>query len=309
MIQTALEAHANGMSMPWLTNIFINNGIVNNVNISQFPTDFDHMRVIILNYAMERHLKKGKGFVYAPIEGCPCAYKEMCTYEKFINLVLKKDTPYLSNPRSFDDLMKFMKNYETDEMPLHEIDLDLLSFSNGILSLSSATFTPYTEIIAHIPRHPLLLSVARHHIDKPYTECSHVTWLSDFEAAFKDCMDGKLTMDRAVLAAFGFSASDHAEYVCKVDDERCSKFIEGRQYNISKVEGHITWLSDFEAAFKDCMDGPLTMDRAVLAAFGFSASEKYENVCKACKQLARSSKNGSKNCCNEYDARGRGKKW
>eukprot|EP00798_Chlamydomonas_sp_ICE-L_P028814 gene28813-32003_t len=35
------------------------------------------------------------------------------------------------------------------------------------------------------------------------------------------------------------------------DDERCSKSIEGRQYNISKVEGRVTWLSDFEAAFKD----------------------------------------------------------
>eukprot|EP00798_Chlamydomonas_sp_ICE-L_P028565 gene28565-biopygen32483 len=89
------------------------------------------MRVIILNYAIERHLKKGKGFVYAPIEGCPCAYKEMCTYEKFINLVLKKDTAYLSNPRSFDDLMKFMKNYETDEMPL-QANLDLASISLGM---------------------------------------------------------------------------------------------------------------------------------------------------------------------------------
>ena len=98
------------------------------------------------------------------------------------------------------------------------------------------------------------------------------------------------------------------EFLAKEDEERCSNSIEGLQYNISKVEGRVTWISDFEAAFKDCMDGPLTMDRAVLAAFGFSASEKYENVCKACKQLARSSKNGSKNCCNEYDARGRGKK-
>ena len=95
------------------------------------------------------------------------------------------------------------------------------------------------------------------------------------------------------------------EFLVMEDDKRCSKFDGGQHYTIYRIEGRVTWLSDFEEAFKDCMDGPLNMDPTVLASLGFSASDHAEYVCKACKQLSRS--RGGK-CCDGYCHGNRGKK-
>lgn len=58
------------------------------------------------------------------------------------------------------------------------------------------------------------------------------------------------------------------------------------------MEGHITWLHDFRAAFAQAMDGAaFVCDVAVLNAAGYQLSADRVNVCKHCKQHARA------NCC------------
>ncbi len=91
------------------------------------------------------------------------------------------------------------------------------------------------------------------------------------------------------------------EFLAMDDDER--------GFTIRRVEGRVTWALDLEAAFFKCerfTDYSFMFDVAVLAAFGFTTSgDKYEYVCKSCKQLAKS--RGGK-CCADYNNSSRAKK-
>jgi hypothetical protein len=124
--------------------------------------DFDKIRDKLEGYAEERRLLKADGAMYAPVEGCRCAYAEMCSYADYINLVLAGDPVYKRNPRRFKEAMEFLENYR--EIPTFAPDLDLLSFANGVLRLSDATFTPYADITD-----PAAFGIARHHVAAEYT--------------------------------------------------------------------------------------------------------------------------------------------
>lgn len=50
--------------------------------------------------------------------------------------------------------------------------MDILSFSNGVLQLSSGVFTPYADSDLEEEEGGLAQTVARHHIPHPYTACS-----------------------------------------------------------------------------------------------------------------------------------------
>ena len=75
-----------------------------------------------------------------------------------------------------------------------------------------------------------------------------------------------------------------------------------RGCRISKVDGGITWVHDFEAAFEEKMRCDFLSDPATFSKFGYKLSAKEEHVCKVCKKLARAG------CCAMYDATKRGKK-
>ena len=78
-----------------------------------------------------------------------------------------------------------------------------------------------------------------------------------------------------------------------------------RGCTIRRCEGHVTWMEDLEAAFRSVMAGErFVKDAAVLHQFGFRVA-KDENVCRGCKQLAKS--RGGK-CCELYSQRNRTKR-
>ena len=88
------------------------------------------------------------------------------------------------------------------------------------------------------------------------------------------------------------------EFLSMDDDER--------GVAIRRVEGHVTWVQDFKAAYKACMDGDVALDAAVFAEFGFTLGDKHGNVCKSCKQEARG---GLARCCDAYSKPNRTKKY
>ena len=71
-----------------------------------------------------------------------------------------------------------------------------------------------------------------------------------------------------------------------------------RGFAVRRVEGRVTWVLDFTEAYEHKMGERPVLDAAVLAAFGFSIPEKPVNLCKGCKQVAKS--RGGK-CCTAYD--------
>ena len=84
------------------------------------------------------------------------------------------------------------------------------------------------------------------------------------------------------------------EFLQMVDDERGCR--------ISRVNGSITWVDDFKAAFNSKMACRFEPDPATFHQFGYRLSAKEEHVCKACKKLAKSG------CCTMYKNSDRGKK-
>jgi phage/plasmid-associated DNA primase len=133
-----------------------------NVNVKQ--SEFASIRVKLLDLAQEQGLRKLDGFVYERVPGCPCAFRQKYTYKQFINSVLEGDEVYLANPKRFDEAIKFMENYEVKQMPELVVDKDLISFANGILELSSQTFTRCDDMRPETQE----ARVARHHIDMDF---------------------------------------------------------------------------------------------------------------------------------------------
>jgi hypothetical protein len=84
------------------------------------------------------------------------------------------------------------------------------------------------------------------------------------------------------------------EFLAMDDDERgCA---------IRRVEGRITWVADFKAAYESRMGEKPVMDVVVFEAFGFPMSQKRANICKSCKQIAQG--RGGR-CCADYSATNR----
>jgi hypothetical protein len=77
-----------------------------------------------------------------------------------------------------------------------------------------------------------------------------------------------------------------------------------RGFVIRRAKGHVTWTADFRREFEAWMGMPMVLDRGVLTEFGFSCPPKRENVCKGCKQIAKS--RGGR-CCPAYNADNRTK--
>jgi hypothetical protein len=148
-------------------NILNNNGTINlNLNQNDTASAFPIIRAKLLEYACERKLMKRDGIVYEPVPDCPCAYREAFTYADYVNEVLQGDPIYTSNPKRFDEAIKYMTNYRDAEMPKYEPDRDLMSFANGVLELASGSFTEYAGMDG---KAPIALRVARHHIHQQYT--------------------------------------------------------------------------------------------------------------------------------------------
>jgi hypothetical protein len=137
---------------------------------SAAPTDFVVCQRAVLSHALEHRLRKASGHIYEPVEGCPCAYVEKCTYAKYLNSVLRNNPHYLNNSRRFSELIHLLENYELDQIPDLELDFGLLSFSNGVLNLASVQFVEYAALQSQPASHGELRGrVARHHIPIEYT--------------------------------------------------------------------------------------------------------------------------------------------
>lgn len=165
---------------PAMFNVVGNHNTVNIYNgnpVSQ-EEGFKAISAAICQDAAARRLRKADGIVYEPLPGCPCAYRKLATYEKYVNLLLRHNPIFNAHPARLDEALKYLHGYVCiKEFPQLEVDRDLLSFANGVLRLSDASFVPYADIMG--PRHEddveegndivtLATKVARNHIDAVY---------------------------------------------------------------------------------------------------------------------------------------------
>ena len=87
------------------------------------------------------------------------------TFKSFINTVFKGNDDFLASVRRHEEIMTYLCKYEEDSLPILKSDTDLLSFSNGVLEISTLEFHSYSEPLPE----SVIGRVARHHIQSPYT--------------------------------------------------------------------------------------------------------------------------------------------
>lgn len=131
------------------------------------PSDYDILRQTLIEIAKEHRYKKYAGYIYVPLEECPCAYVLLKDYKDFINEHLASHPLMQKNVRRFDELRKYLENIDEPEFPFLTKNRNILSFRNGILLLKDRSFIPYND---PIQMEPYMNEVARNHIDKEFVK-------------------------------------------------------------------------------------------------------------------------------------------
>lgn len=168
-----------------------------------------HMRLVhqLEDFALVHRLRKSPSqqAVYKPVDGCPLAYTHFMQFGEYIQTVLDEDEEFRENPNRFRDLETYMNKYNPKSFRNINIDLDLLSFSDGVLQLSSLTFFEYCDfdkIQSFGDR------IARFHIHSPYLSAPEDTPLFDslFTCQF-DHDDGRLDIMQSMIGRLFFKVN------------------------------------------------------------------------------------------------------
>ena len=168
-----------------------------------------HMRLVhqLEDYALMNHLRKSpkEQRVYKPVPSCPLAYQPYMTHGEYIQFVLDEDEEFRENPNRFKDLETYMTKYNPRSFRNINVDRDLLSFSDGVLVLSSLAFIEYSD---HAEIDSLGDRIARHHIPSPYLAASRETPLFDslFTCQFDDG-DGRLEIMYSLIGRLFFKVN------------------------------------------------------------------------------------------------------
>ena len=128
-------------------------------------TAFSKLRRVLCDIGKANRYQKSNGYIYKPIEDCPCGYERYVDFKEYLNINLKNHPLYTNCVRRFDELKKYLENYDEDALPFMKKDTDILSFENGILKMSTREFVSYAS--PDIERYKG--KVARHHMNIEYT--------------------------------------------------------------------------------------------------------------------------------------------
>ena len=137
-------------------------GMNENAGTEAEPTDYEVLRQCLVDVAQEKKYKKLFGYIYRPLDNCPCAYELHKDYEAFINEHLASHALMKKSVRRFEELMKYLTKIDEPEFPFLVKNRNVLSFKNGILLINERKFIEYKDYDVNEG------IVARHHIDQKF---------------------------------------------------------------------------------------------------------------------------------------------
>lgn len=108
-------------------------------------SDYKILKNYLVDKAKENKLAKKDGYVYKPIDKCPCAYYVYKEYRSFINENLASHPLMKKSIKRFDEILKFMNVIDEPDFPCLKTNKNIFSFNNGILLLHERKFIPYEE--------------------------------------------------------------------------------------------------------------------------------------------------------------------
>jgi hypothetical protein len=132
-------------------------------------SDFDALRMLLVEDACRHGYKRLGGHVYRPVQGSPCAFETHLPYSQHLNAVLQSHPAFQGNMRCFADLTKWIINIDHPNMPFMVRDRNLVSFPNGVLVLSERRFVPNASLHMEAWGPRGSGACARHHIPSDFT--------------------------------------------------------------------------------------------------------------------------------------------
>jgi len=114
----------------------------------------------IIDYGQEHSLKRAKhtGIVYHQVK--PYAYVKLHEPMDFLNEIFLDDNDFISHPKNIDNLIHYLKMYDSSSFPFINFNKDYIGFSNGLYNLITCEFLENysnSDIVCY------------KYIDKPFT--------------------------------------------------------------------------------------------------------------------------------------------
>jgi hypothetical protein len=98
----------------------------------------------MLEVAFENSYMRDKnGNIYKRVKSF--AYVFYCEYKDFLNDIFRDDKEFERNPNNIENLVKFLKDFDSSSFPFINPNKRYLGFNNGILDTHNATFIPELE--------------------------------------------------------------------------------------------------------------------------------------------------------------------
>jgi phage/plasmid-associated DNA primase len=153
-----LETLKGPLSMGWVNVNFNFNSTV----AADDTRPFEVLQSRMCKNAREGRLRKRDGCVWHPVPGAPCSYTRGETYGEYLNRIFEKDKIFHANVKVRRDLIEYLTEYNPTDIKNFVPDRDLLSFRNGVLSLSTGRLFPHDDA-------SLAGRIARRHLDLDWT--------------------------------------------------------------------------------------------------------------------------------------------
>jgi len=109
-------------------------------------TCFQNLQKDLIKVAYENEYRREEdtGIVYKKVK--PYAYIKYKDPKKFLNEIFIHEDTFRSSINNMDNLIKFMKQYDTEEFPFLQYNEDYIGFSNGIFNIITCEFTKENNI-------------------------------------------------------------------------------------------------------------------------------------------------------------------
>ncbi|MBL7936412.1 MAG: bifunctional DNA primase/polymerase [Bacteroidia bacterium] len=116
-----------------IVNVILQKEDVENTVYKSLVKDID-------DYGQEHSLKRAKhtGIVYHQVK--PYAYVKLHEPMDFLNEIFLDDPDFKSHPKNIDNLIHYMKMYDSSTFPFIKFNKDYIGFSNGLYNLITCEF-------------------------------------------------------------------------------------------------------------------------------------------------------------------------
>ena len=122
----------------------------------EFRYSFDDFMNSIMELCSRSSFVRLDGFVWKARSDKPWVYDMLVSYENFINKYFKSHQVFISNPRKFADVVKYMETVDHEKFPFIKKNTDYIGFNNCVVNIvTHEVFDNSSWNNTIVPRHSI----------------------------------------------------------------------------------------------------------------------------------------------------------